>query len=195
MPKTPPRPDRFDDLPEDLRNGSVRIGAHRAENPRVRGGLVLLWSTLATIALIAVGIFGTLIVTGRVTLFPTPSATPSAVQTAEPVLDTGFPVTVLNATPQSGLASALADQIIAAGWSADDVTAGEAGSHDFATTTVFYSDSADEGPARGLAQAIDGAAVELSDAYAALSSDPSVRQLVVVIGLDRTDSGVATATP
>ena len=82
----------------------------------------------------------------------------------------------------------------AAGWAADDVTAGEAGS-EFATTTVFYSDVADEGAARGLAQAIGGAAVELSDAYAGLAGDESVKQLVVVIGTDRTDAGAATTAP
>ena len=36
MPKTEPTKDRFDDLPADR----GRVGAHRAENPRIRGGLV-----------------------------------------------------------------------------------------------------------------------------------------------------------
>ena len=54
---------------------------------------------------------------------------------------------------------------------------------------------ADEGAARGLAQAIGGAAVELSDAYAGLAGDESVKQLVVVIGTDRTDAGAATTAP
>ena len=43
MPKTSPTKDRFDDLPADR----GRVGAHRAENPRIRGGLVLLWSVIA----------------------------------------------------------------------------------------------------------------------------------------------------
>ncbi len=193
MPKTPPQKDRFDDLPV-AGDAASRIGAHRAENPRMRGGIVLLWSVLATIALVAIGVFGTLIATGRVTLFPAPSPTAAVVVTAEPVLDTAYKVTVLNATSQSGLAGAMADELVAAGWAADDVTAGEAGS-EFATTTVFYSDVADEGAARGLAQAIGGAAVELSDAYAGLAGDESVKQLVVVIGTDRTDTGAATTAP
>ena len=145
-------------------------------------------------ALVATGVFGTLIATGRVTLFPAPSPTATGAVTAEPVLDTAYKVTVLNATSQSGLAGAMADELVAAGWAADDVTAGEAGS-EFATTTVFYSDVADEGAARGLAQAIGGAAVELSDAYTGLAGDESVKQLVVVIGTDRTDAGAATTAP
>jgi hypothetical protein len=61
VPETPPPKDRFDDLPP-----RGRIGAHRAENPRLRGGIVLLWSVIAIVVLVAVGIFGTLIATGRV---------------------------------------------------------------------------------------------------------------------------------
>jgi hypothetical protein len=65
---------------------------------------VVLWSVIAIVVLVALGIFGTLIATGRVTLFPTPSATPTTIATAEPVVDTSYAVTVLNATTQSGLA-------------------------------------------------------------------------------------------
>lgn len=182
MPKTPPPRDRFDDLPGD----SSRIGAHRAENPRMRGGGVFLWSAVATVALVAVGIFGTLIATGRITVFPTPSATAAVVPPAAAVVDTSYKVTVLNATPQSGLGGQFGDTIVAAGWNAADVTAGEAGSDDFATTTVFYADPADEGAARGLAQVVGGADVQLTDAYADLLGDASAKQLVLVIGLDRT---------
>ncbi|QOC24889.1 MULTISPECIES: LytR C-terminal domain-containing protein [Microbacterium] len=189
MPRTPAHQDRFDDLPLD----GGRIGAHRAENPRMRGGVVVLWSVIAIVVLVAVGIFGTLVATGRVTLFPTPSATPTPIATAEPVVDTSFKVTVLNATTQSGLAGALAQTIVAAGWAADDVTAGDAGSTGFQTTTVFYSDPAEEGAARGLAQVIGGATVSLSDAYAGLAGGDGSTLLVVVIGADRTDAGATPA--
>lgn len=198
MPKTPPPKDRFDDLPAE--NG--RIGAHRAENPRVRGGVVLLWSAVATVVLVALGIFGTMVATGRITLFPTPAPTATVAPTAEPVLDTSFAVTVLNATPQRGLASAMRDTVIAAGWPADAVIDGEAGSEGFETTTVFYAFPEDEGAARGLAEAIGGAAVEHNDVYQPVD-DPdttdvdegATRQLVIVIGLDRTDAGQATPAP
>ena len=154
---------------------------------------MVLWSVIAIVVLVALGIFGTLIATGRVTLFPTPSATPTTISTAEPVVDTSYPVTVLNATTQSGLAGSLAHTIVGAGWSPDSVTAGDASSKDFPTTTVFYSAPAEEGAARGLAQVIGGAAVTLSDAYKGLASGDGAKLLVVVIGADRTDAGATPA--
>lgn len=152
----------------------------------MRGGVIFLWSAVATVALVAIGIFGTLIATGRITVFPTPSATAVVAPPVAAVVDPSYEVTVLNATPQSGLGRQLGDVIVAAGWNAADVTAGEAGSDDFATTTVFYADPADEGAARGLAQVVGGAEVALTDAYADLLGDGTTKQLVLVIGLDRT---------
>lgn len=198
MPRNHPPKDRFDDLPAD----HGRIGAHRAENPRIRGGLVLLWSAVATVVLVAVGVFGTMVATGRIELFPAPTPTPVVIPTAEPVVDTSFSVLVLNATPESGLAGQVRDEVIAAGWSADAVLGSEAGSDDFATTTVYYASAADEGAARGLAAVIGGAEVVLTDAYQP-ADDPdttdvdesATKQLVIVIGLDRTAAGQATPAP
>lgn len=168
----------------------------------MRGGLVLLWSAIATVVLIAVGVFGSMIATGRITLFPTPEPTVSVAPTADPVIDTTYTVTVLNATPQRGLAAAMRDTVIAAGWPADAVLDGDAGSEDFATTTVYYATAADEGAARGLAQAIGGADVQLNAAYQPVDDpntpdvdESAVKQLVIVIGLDRTDAGAPSATP
>lgn len=198
MPTTPPPKDRFDDLPAD----HGRIGAHRAENPRLRGGVVLLWSVIATILLIGLGVFGTMIATGRITLFPTPEPTVSVAPVAEPVVDTSYTVTVLNATPQRGLAGSMRDTVIAAGWPADAVLDGDAGSEDFPTTTIYYATPADEGAARGLAQVIGGADVQLNAAYQPVDDpnttdvdESAVKQLVIVIGLDRTDAGAPSATP
>lgn len=198
MSKTPPPKDRFDDLPAE----HGRIGAHRAENPRMRGGVVLLWSVIATVVLVSLGVFGSMIATGRITLFPTPEPTVSVAPTAEPVLDTSYAVTVLNATPQRGLAAAMRDTVIAAGWPADSVLDGDAGSEDFPTTTVYYATPADEGAARGLAQAIGGADVQLNDVYQPVDDpdttdvdESATKQLVIVIGLDRTDAGQATPAP
>lgn len=190
MPKTAPPKDRFDDLPA----GGPRQGAHRAENPRLRAGLLLLWSLIATIVLVAAGVFGTLLATGRVTLFPSPTPTQTAAQTAAPVVDTSFSVIVLNATPERGLAGVVREQIIAAGWPAEAVLDSEAGSSDFAATTVYYAFPEDEGAARGLAGAIGGAEVALNDSYQP-ADDPNtadvdegaVRQLVVVLGADRSE--------
>ncbi len=127
MPKTSPTKDRFDDLPADR----GRVGAHRAENPRIRGGLVLLWSVIATVVLVALGVFGTMLATGRISLAPSPEPTVSGVPTVEPVIDTSFSVLVLNATPQSGLAAATRDTVIAAGWPADSVIDSDATTDDF----------------------------------------------------------------
>lgn len=168
----------------------------------MRGGIVLLWSVVATVVLVGLGVFGTMIATGRVTLFPTPEPTVSVAPTAEAVIDTSYAVTVLNATPQRGLAAQMRDTVVAAGWPADSVLDGEAGSEDFATTTVYYATPADEGAARGLAQAIGGADVQLTDVYQPVDDpattdvdESATKQLVIVIGLDRTDAAQATPAP
>lgn len=198
VPKTPPPKDRFDDLPAD----SGRVGAHRAENPRIRGGLVLLWSAIATIVLVTLGIFGSMVATGRITLFATPEPTVSVAPTVAPVVDTTFSVIVLNATPQRGLAGSVRDTVIAAGWAPDAVIDGDAGSEDFATTTVYYARAEDEAAARGLAGVIGGAAVRFDTSYqptddpATTDADEStIRQLVIVVGLDRTDGASPSPTP
>ncbi|MEV8266990.1 LytR C-terminal domain-containing protein [Microbacterium sp. NPDC076911] len=189
MPKTSVPKDRFDDLPE-----SGRIGAHRAENPHMRGWVVLLWAALATIVLITVGIFGTLIASGRIELgAPEPTATVEPTPEVEAVVDTSFDVVILNATPESGLATQLKDVVVAAGWADEMVTASEAGSQDFAETTVYYLNDEDEAAALGLANVIGGAAVAQTDVYQPATADE--QQLTVVIGADRTSSDTATPTP
>ncbi|MCR2810694.1 MULTISPECIES: LytR C-terminal domain-containing protein [unclassified Microbacterium] len=189
MPRTTFPRDRFDDLPAD----AGRVGAHRAENPRMRGWVVLFWAVLATVVLIAVGIFGTLLVSGRVVLFPTPEPTVAPLPIVTPVVDTTFDVLVLNATPESGLATQTKDVVVAAGWAEDTVLASEAGSTDFAETTIYYYLPEDEAAAAGLAEVIGGARIEQSDVYQP-AEDPEARQLTIVIGLDRT-STPPDATP
>ncbi len=157
----------------------------------MRGWVVLLWAALATVVLIAVGIFGTLLASGRIELGPAPSATQTPVPQVTPVVDTSYHVLVLNATPEQGLATQTKDVVVSAGWLADTVTAGEAGSEDFPTTTVFYVDPEDEGAAAGLAGVIGGAAIEQSDAYQ--PAQPETRQLTIVIGLDSTAAGQTPA--
>jgi hypothetical protein len=180
--------DRFDDLPPS----SGRVGAHRAEQPRVRRRTLMLWAVIAIVVLVAAGVVGTLWAGGRLGGAPGSSSAPTIGPTADPVLDTTYTVVVLNATPQEGLSGAVGEEVVAAGWSEDDVTAGDAGSHDFERTTVFYARAEDEGPARGLAEAIGGADVELSEAYQD-GDDETLRQLVVVVGLDR--ATVEESTP
>ena len=151
----------------------------------MRGGVVFLWAALATVVLIVIGIFGTLIASGRIELFPTPPPTPTAAPEVTPVVDTSYSVIILNATPETGLATQLRDVVVAAGWPADTVLAGDAGSQDFLSTTVYYADPEDEAAAAGLAGVIGGAQVELSDVYQP-ADNPDAKQLAIVIGLDRT---------
>jgi hypothetical protein len=187
--------DRFDDLPE----GSGRVGAHRAENPRLRPGVIVLWALVATILLVGIGIFGSLIASGRISLTPASTPTPTATIVTEAVVDTSYSVNVLNATGESGLATTMTDQIVAAGWSADSVLPSTASQSDFAETTVYYAFPSDEGAARGLAEVIGGAKVALSDAYQPVDDtatgdvdESQEKLLTVVIGLDRTAAGAPT---
>ena len=158
----------------------------------MRGWVVLLWAALATIVLIAVGIFGTLLASGRIELFPTPAPVVTPQPTVEPVVDTTYDVVILNATPEDGLATQLKDVVVAAGWPIDNVTAGEAGSQDFPETTVYYLTPEDEAAAAGLAGVIGGAKIAQSDVYQPAS--PETRQLTIVIGVDRT-AAAPSATP
>lgn len=190
MPTTTYPKDRFDELPAD----TARVGAHRAENPRLRPGLVLFWSAVAVLVLIAVGVLGTLLISGRLSIFPSGSTSTPAAQApadAAPVIDTSYPVLILNATAERGLANAIAETVIGAGWSSESVNAGEAGSQDFATTTIYYPSPEDEGAARGLAEVIGGANLEMSDAYPGpvdADGNPGT-QLTVVVGADRAGGG------
>jgi LytR cell envelope-related transcriptional attenuator len=159
----------------------------------MRGWVVLLWALLATVVLIAVGIFGTLLVTGRIALFPTPEATIAPLPVVTPVIDQSYEVLVLNATPEQGLATQMKDVIVGAGWAEESVSAGEAGSTDFPETTVYYYLPSDEAAAAGLAEVIGGAQLVQSDVYQP-TDDPEAKQLAIVIGLDRT-ANPPTETP
>lgn len=164
-----------------------RVGAHRAEAPGMNGWVVLLWSFVAALVLIIAGIFGSLVVMGRITLFPeaVPTATPTPVETG--VVDTAYSVMILNATPDVGLDSQMRDLLINSGWAAGTVYASSSQSTDFSTTTVYYVAEEDELAAIGLAGLIGGADVQQSDFYAALNESEQ-KQLTIVIGLDRSTS-------
>ncbi|WP_235563130.1 LytR C-terminal domain-containing protein [Microbacterium sp. Root322] len=183
-----PSRDRFDDVPRS----SGRVGAHRAEAPGMNGWVVLLWSFVAALVLIIGGIFGSLVVMGRVSLFP--EAVPTAVPTPEEtgVVDTSISVLILNGTPDEGLDTQMRDLLINNGWASDIVFAGDSSSQDFPATTVFYLNDEDELAAIGLAKLLGGAAVQQSDYYSGQTEDGQ-KQFTVVIGLDRSSS--ASETP
>lgn len=159
----------------------------------MRGWVVFVWAALATVVLVALGIFGTLIASGRIELFPEPAPTVAPPPVVEPVVDTSYDVLILNATSQSGLATQMKTTVVGAGWLEEDVSASEAGS-EFPDTTVFYLTPEDEAAALGLADVIGGAEVAQSDVY--VPADPESRQLTIVIGLDRDPNQPApTPTP
>lgn len=171
------------------------MGAHRAEAPGMNGWIVLLWSFVAALVLIIGGIFGSLVVMGRISLFPeaVPTATPTPEETG--VVDTTYSVLILNATADEGLDDQMRDTLINTGWSADVVFASDSTSQDFSTTTVYYVADEDELAAIGLAGVIGGADVQQSDFYADMN-DTDQKQLTVVIGLDRSSNPPpATETP
>ena len=149
--------------------------------------VVLLWSCVSALVLIVVGIFVALVLMGRITLFP--DAEPVAPPTPEVtgVVDTTYSVLVLNATPEEGLDVQMRDSLLNAGWAADAVSYGPAGSQDFADTTIYYETEADELAAIGLSDVIGGAEVVQSDVYAD-PNNPDAKQLVIVIGLDRSSA-------
>ncbi|MEV8168596.1 LytR C-terminal domain-containing protein [Microbacterium paraoxydans] len=185
----PPR-DRFDEVPRS----TGRVGAHRAEAPGMNGWVVLLWSFVAALVLIIAGIFGALVVMGRIDLFPEPtsSAAPTPEQTG--VIDPTYSVLILNATPDSGLDEQMRDTLINAGWAAATVLASDSASDDFETTTVYYVSAEDEEAAKGLAGVIGGAEVQQSDYYAGQTEDGQ-KQLTIVIGVDRAASVPETPAP
>jgi hypothetical protein len=157
----------------------------------MNGWVVLLWSFVAALVLIIAGIFGSLVVMGRIELFP--EAAPSAVPTPEEtgVVDTAYSVMILNATPDEGLDEQMRDTLINTGWPADIVFASDSASTDFTTTTIYYVNDEDEAAAIGLAGVIGGAEVRQEDFYADLN-DTGGAQLTVVIGLDRSASAPET---
>ncbi|WP_235201381.1 LytR C-terminal domain-containing protein [Microbacterium sp. CH12i] len=99
---------------------------------------------------------------------------------------------MLNATPEEGLDVQLRDTLINAGWPAGSVSASIAESQDFTDTTIYYVSAADELAAIGLADLIGGAQIEQSD-FLSDPNDPDQKQLVIVIGLDRSSVEPAPA--
>ncbi|WP_150307988.1 LytR C-terminal domain-containing protein [Planctomonas psychrotolerans] len=176
--------DRFDDVPADLQ----RVGAHRAPRRPRRALWVFGWAALATGVLVLAGVIAITVIgsnnafTGTLPLGPTTAE--EATATAEPVIDESLVVTVLNGSSSAGLAIEAADALTDDGWTIG--SRANASSDDIETTTVYYWDPADEGPARGLARSLGVSAIELSDTYApAAGDDPDVAaRLTVVLGAD-----------
>ena len=177
--------DQFDDIPDDL----VRVGAHRAPAKKGRGWLAFLWAVLATVALVAAGLFTLSRIDSdfSLDLFPpqeTPTPTPTPTPTAEPVTDPStlekdfkksLTISVLNATPTPGLADTAGDQIKDAGW--PDPARANASERNRDETIVYYNGEEYEGVARGLAQLLGVQKVENSEVF------PGAK-ITIVLGTD-----------
>lgn len=168
----------------------------------MRGWAVFFWALIATLVLITAGIFASLVIDGRVSLTPDVVPTAAPIPQVTPVVDTSYSVVVLNATPETGLATQTKDLIVEAGWPADIVFASEAGSTDFAETTVYYVLPEDEAAAAGLADVIGGATTTQSDFYQPVDDtgtpdvdESAAKQLTVVLGADRLEAPSAEPTP
>lgn len=175
--------DRFDSVPEDL----LRVGAHRAPARKGRGWIAFAWAAVATLVLVAVGLYGLSVLKGGGIQFPfsqasqTPSvsAAPKPIPTASPKLDATVPITILNGTKTVGLATAVGDHLVKEGWTgagADLGTRANASSDTIDKTVVYYTTAADEAAARALVQSLKVGDVRLSDSF----ND----RLTVVLGSD-----------
>lgn len=160
----------------------------------MNGWVVLLWAFVSALVLIVIGVFVALVLMGRISLFADaePVAPPNPEVTG--VVDMTYSVWVLNATTEKGLEEQMRETLLNSGWAADLVSNGTASSPDFADTTVYYETEADELAALGLADVIGGAQIEQSDVYAD-PNNPDAKQLVIVIGLDRSSSAPESTDP
>ncbi|PKI90056.1 hypothetical protein CW368_11670 [Actinomycetales bacterium SN12] len=162
----------------------------------MNGLVVLLWSAAVALVLIVCGIFVSLVMMDRISLFG--GSEPAPVQTQPGVVaqvDTSYRVLVLNATPEKGRVAEVREKLLAEGWATDDVFGSDGASQEFSKTTVFYVADADEGAALGVADVLGGVDVQQSDFYAGMN-DSERPQLTVVIGLDEADSSApATEAP
>lgn len=169
--------DQFDDIPADL----ARVGAHRAPPKSGRGWITFAWAALITGLLVLAGSFGLNWYRGLGFLGETPeaSSTPSAIVTADPVLDPttiaperGITITILNGTPTVDLEDTAAAALT--GWPVGATLV--ATNRSEPTTVIYYGDPANEDVARGLAIALGVGEIRESTAYAA--------PVTIVLGAD-----------
>lgn len=175
--------DRFDEIPGEL----DRVGAHRAPARRGRAWISVGWAALATVVLVAAGLFGLSLLNPNLDLdLGTPGAgvdegdTPAGGDAAAPVLDPTLSITVLNGTATAGLANVAGDALVEQGWEGAAQGVGSranAEANDVEVTLVYYNDPANEGAARMLVEHLGAGEVRLSNAYPA-------SPVVVLLGAD-----------
>ncbi|MEO6827627.1 MAG: LytR C-terminal domain-containing protein [Microbacteriaceae bacterium] len=172
--------DRFDVIPDDLH----RVGAHRAVRRRGRGWIPFGWALLATVVLVAAGVFWMFSVNNSVDFngifapgSKTPSVTATPTPTVVPTVDPSLNVTVLNGTPTAGLAASVGDELVAKGWNV--TSRANASTTEFTQTMVYYADESLKGAALGIAAELPGSVLALTQDFV-----DSGAALTVVIGSD-----------
>jgi hypothetical protein len=165
--------DRFDSVPDDL----LRTGAHRGAPKKGRGWITFAWAALATVVLVVAGLVGLALLTGKSTdlpFFNAPTASPSSTPTATPTptvtptINPTIAIQVLNGTLTRGLATTVGDNLVKKGWGGASPEVGnraDASTHDVKTTDIYYSNPADEGAARALADELKADSIKLSTAF------------------------------
>ena len=162
--------DQFDDLPDSL----DRVGAHRGPKVKGRGWIGFGWAVLATVILTLGGLFVLQVLGGQINFTgnvpqesDTPSATPTPVIT--PITDPTtiksrhITITVLNGTSTVNLQTQAAHTLKAAHWNVTSTAL--ASTNSFKKTVVYYSSSANQDVAIGIAEALGLKTVQLTDVY------------------------------
>lgn len=152
MPKLPA--DSFDSRP----TGSSRTGAHRGPRRAGRGWVMLAWAALVTGLLVGAGVIGLFVINDRIQftdLIGGGSSAPAAgtnspTPTITPIVDGALSVTVLNGTATAGLAADVGQAMRDDGW-AGVASLANASSTNFPSTTVYFTNAANEAAATGLA--------------------------------------------
>lgn len=170
--------DRFDDVPRDR----GKVGAHRAEQPRMRGLVVFLWAALAAIVLFVAGLLIVLAIMGRGP-FAGSAIDSNPTSSIEPRLDTSYSVLVLNATPDESRTETVRSELIAAGWDESSIVVSDASERDFKETTIYYALVGDAPVAEAVRDLVDGAVIVMDNTYQPADSEDA-KQITIVIGLD-----------
>jgi hypothetical protein len=178
--------DQFDDLPE----GIDRVGAHRG--PRAKGGgwIAFAWAALATVVLIAGGLFVLASLNGTLknglgtqaaqgTPLPSVSPTPTTVPISDPrtIASRKITVTVLNGTDISNAQVQAGTALKKLHWNVG--TEALASESTIKKTTIYYSDAANKDVAEGVQIALGTGTIQFSNAFAGAP-------ITVVIGKDYT---------
>lgn len=179
--------DRFDRPPADLQ----RVGAHRAPRPAGRGWVAFAWAAAATVLLISLGVVAMFVINDRVSFnnpfggagAPQPADTtavpsPTVQPTVKPTVDPAVSVVILNGTAVNGRAGQVGDLLAKQGWKVG--ARSNAGAPNVAASTIFYTDAAQEGAARGLSAALGGMRFQLSNQYLV----PGESRITILIGAD-----------